>query len=523
MMNRYSLYFKDNHLEDSYQKYWLEINRRPLLKRLIISTTLVQIADLLQIIVTAKYEVLTWNYVLVHYLFEIILNLLLIVIIIYQPKYIRKGLLLYNHFFATAFVAIEYLEAMYSINYSKIIQLGIIGSQFIIILSSDFIEAAYQASIFPSIYLFMWSYGQEQIYYSGIVAVILSGLVLLQCLYDHQVALRSQFQLGFIDNQWENIFTQLIGEQYLIFYFDNATFSFQLSNSKNYIYKIDTTQQLKVYLRSIKLNKKQNFEQFCFEQIKNHKNFSRDDLKQNLSILFQGKTQIIQYSIFYSVRPIILLQVISKDKNSNQTEIQIDKKIKLDSNYQFKYKRFIYLLYQPLKKKCNDISISLNLLSKIRKICLYANLQEYITPHSILSVQIFQLEYLFQKINFIYADYEIQIDNKINLITNNKELLLMFFIEIIEKTISKHLKITTLIQENFLIFIKFTCYYSKKSLDQLMHRVNHYSNFINSIEFEDQFIGLYIRNISLDIGSKFSLLPSNQNQLYQNILNTERS
>lgn len=47
MMNRYSLYFKDNHLEDSYQKYLLEINRRPLLKRLIISTTLVLITDLL--------------------------------------------------------------------------------------------------------------------------------------------------------------------------------------------------------------------------------------------------------------------------------------------------------------------------------------------------------------------------------------------------------------------------------------------------------------------------------------------
>lgn len=46
-MNRYSLYFKDIHLEDSYQKYWLDVTRRPLLKRLVISTTLVLITDLL--------------------------------------------------------------------------------------------------------------------------------------------------------------------------------------------------------------------------------------------------------------------------------------------------------------------------------------------------------------------------------------------------------------------------------------------------------------------------------------------
>ncbi|CAD8044147.1 unnamed protein product [Paramecium primaurelia] len=522
MMNRYSLYFKDIQLEDSYQKYWLDVNRNPLLKRLVISTTLVQITDLLQIIVTEQYEVLNWNYILVHYLFQLFLNLILIIIKIYQPKYIRKGLLLYNHFFASAFVLIEYQKSMYSINYSKIIQLGIIGSQFIIILSSDFIEAAYQASVFPSIYIFIWSYGQEQVYYSGIVAVLLSGLVLLQGLYDHQVALRSQFQLGFIDNQWENIFTQLISEQYLIFYFDNPSFSFQLSNSKNYIYKIDTTQQLKTYLRAIKLNRKQNFEQFCYEQIKNHKNFSKDDLKQNLSILFQGKAQLIQYSIFYSIRPIILLQIISKDKYMNETEILIDKKINLDQNYQFKYKKFIYLLYQPLKRKCNDISTSLNLLSKIRKICLYANLQEYITPHSILAVQIFQLEYLFQKLIFIYQDYEIQFDNKITLITNNKELLLMFFIEIIEKTISKHLKIQTILLENSQICIKFGCYYSKKSLDQLIHKISLYSNFINKIDFEEQYIGLYINNISLQLGNQFSILPSNQNQLHQNILNTDR-
>ncbi|CAK83355.1 unnamed protein product (macronuclear) [Paramecium tetraurelia] len=522
MMNRYSLFFKDNHLEDSYQKYLLEINRKPLLKRLIISTTIVEISDLLQIIASGEYEVLTLNYAFVHYLFEIILNLILILIFRYYPKYIGKSLLFYNHFFVTAFVVIEYQDAMYSINYQKIIQIGIIGSQFIIILQSDFIEAAYQASIFPSIYLFIWSYKQEQIYYAGIVAVVLSVLVFLQCLYEHQVALRSQFQLGFIDNQWEKIFTQLIGEQYLIFYFDNGTFSFQLSNSKNYIYKIDTTQQLKFYLRAIKLSKTQNFEQYCFEQIQSHKNFSQDDLKQNLTILFQGKTQIIQYSIFYSVRPLILLQVISKDKHINETQIQIDKKINLDSNYQFKYKKFIYLLYQPLKKKNNDISASLNCLSKIRKICLYANLQEYITPHSILSVQIFKLDYLFQKINFIYSDYDIQIDNKINLITNNKELLLMLFIEIIEKTISKHLKISTIFLENQQVLIKFTCYYSKKSLDKLMQRIRLYSNFLNSIEFDVQFIGLYIRNISLDIGNNFSFLPSNKNQLFQNLLNTDR-
>ncbi|CAD8135256.1 unnamed protein product [Paramecium octaurelia] len=522
MMNRYSLYFKDTKLEDSYQKYWLDVNRRPLLKRLVITTTLIQITDLIQIIATQQYELLNWNYVLVHYLSQLFLNIILILILIYKPKHVRTGLLVYNHFFATVFVIIEYQKAAYSINYSKIVQLGIIGSQLIIILSSDFIQAAYQASVFPSIYIFIWSYGEESIYYPGFVAMLLSGLVILQGLYDHQVALRSQFQLGFIDNQWENIFTQLISEQYLIFYFDNPTFSFQLSNSKNYIYKIDTTQQLKTYLRAIKLNKKQNFEQFCYEQIQNHTNFSKDDLKQNLSILFQGKAQIIQYSIFYSVRPIILLQIISKDKYSYETELQINKTLSLDQNYQFKYKKFIYLLYQPLKKKCNDISASLNLLSKIRKICLYANLQEYITPHSILSVQIFQLEYLFQKISFIYQDYEIQIDNKIILITNNKELLLMFFIEIIEKTISKHLKISTLILENSLICIKFKCYYSKKSLDQLIHKISLYSNFINKIEFEDQFIGLYIHSISQQIGNKLSLLPSSQNQLPQNILITDR-
>ncbi|CAD8045989.1 unnamed protein product [Paramecium sonneborni] len=522
MMNRYSLYFKDIHLEDSYQKYLLDINRKPLLKRLIISTTIVQIADFLQIIASSQYEELTWNYVFVHYLLEFILNMLLILLIIYQPKYIGKGLLLYNHFFAAAFVFIEYQKAMYSINYSKIIQLGIIGSQFIIILSSDFIEAAYQASVFPLIYIFIWSYGQGQTYYAGIVAVILSGLVLLQGLYDHQVAFRSQFQLGFIDNQWENIFTQLISEQYLIFYFDNATFSFQLSKSKNYVYKIDTTKQLQSYLRKIKINKKQNFEQFCYEQMRNHTNFYKDDLKQNLAIQFQGKSQIIQYSIFYSVRPIVLLQIISKDTHQNESEIEIDRKINLESKYQFKYKKFIYLLYQPLKKKCKDISISLKLVSKIRKICLYANLQEYITPHSILSVHIFQLEYLFQKIRFIYEDYDIQIDNKINLITNNKELLLMLFIEIIEKTISKHLKIETSFFENSQILIKFICYYSQKNLEEFLHKISLYSNFINKIEFENQFIGIYIHNISLQVGNKLSLLTSNKNELFQNLLDSNR-
>ncbi|CAK78788.1 unnamed protein product (macronuclear) [Paramecium tetraurelia] len=355
MMNRYSLYFKDIKLEDSYQKYWLDINRRPLLKRLVITTTLIQITDLIQIIATQQYELLNWNYVLVHYLSQLFLNIILILILIYKPKHVRTGLLVYNHFFATVFVIIEYQKATYSINYSKIVQLGIIGSQLIIILSSDFIQAAYQASVFPSVYIFIWSYGEESIYYPGFVAMLLSGLVILQGLYDHQVALRSQFQLGFIDNQWENIFTQLISEQYLIFYFDNPTFSFQLSNSKNYIYKIDTTQQLKTYLRAIKLNKKQNFEQFCYEQIQNHTNFSKDDLKQNLSIVFQGKAQIIQYSIFYSARPLILLQIISKDKYSYEDgNINQQKTLSLRlKTTNFKYKKFIYFIISAhLKKRC---------------------------------------------------------------------------------------------------------------------------------------------------------------------------
>lgn len=64
---------------------------------------------------------LDWNYVFVHYLSELFLNLILILILIYRPKYIRKGLLLYNHFFATAFVLIEYQKAMYSIDYSRIV------------------------------------------------------------------------------------------------------------------------------------------------------------------------------------------------------------------------------------------------------------------------------------------------------------------------------------------------------------------------------------------------------------------
>ncbi|CAD8188807.1 unnamed protein product [Paramecium pentaurelia] len=432
MLNKFTLQFKDKQLEEKYQNYQLISNRLPLFKHLTLGLSVAGIIRFCQILISGDSKL--W---FIYVLFIIgVISLGTFVLI--KKKSIRIALVIINHLIILTSLEID---NQCSPHYYYLRGASMMCIHLVILLQGEFIDAFFSIIIITTIRL-LTIFLQDSIfpYPSMMIAIILIGY-LLYIIYKNNLAFRSQFQLSCLDNQWDQVITTLIDDPYLLINFNESNLSFKFKKSNKFQFNCENELDLKLFLRNTKLIEgKNSLEQFLFKSIQDciFEN-TNQQLKQQIQIIHDKKEFTLQYSIFLGVQPLILIQVLKFCK----IQIIEDKKfIKLESSYQFKYKKLLSIVYKRLNKMMKKKSTFIIIHSMYKQI-LYFYLIELCEQSSQQIIYTFKLQSVLKKIKMIYNYRSIQIYNSISSnIMGNKSILCLILIDVIEQLTTHNIKIS---------------------------------------------------------------------------------
>ncbi|CAK79128.1 unnamed protein product (macronuclear) [Paramecium tetraurelia] len=211
MLNKFTLQFKDQLLEEKYQDYQLISNRLPLFKHLTLGLTLAGIVRLCQILIYGGSVI--W---LIPVLF-VVGVISLGSFIIMKKKYLRIALIFINHLLIVSSLEVD---NQCSPHYYYLRGASMMCIHLVILLQSEFVDAFFSLIIITTIRL-LTIFLQDSIFpYPSIMAAILLIFYLLYVIYKNNLAFRSQFQLSCLDNQWDQAITTLIDDPYLLIDFN---------------------------------------------------------------------------------------------------------------------------------------------------------------------------------------------------------------------------------------------------------------------------------------------------------------
>ncbi|CAD8200455.1 unnamed protein product [Paramecium pentaurelia] len=474
MLNKYTLQFKDNILEQKYQEFQLQQKRKPLLQKVIFTTFLIIIAKSISSILNFSLKEV---YFTIGYFVG---NVILIIILKCQPQLIRWALMIINYILLFIYSDPDQGQTQYHYQLSSAL---IVSVQFIVMRTGDFIDALVQVVSFYSFYLICFLLYQPNFSVSVALATCLLTFLLIITFYENVSAERSKFQLTIIDDKWDEILQNMIVEPCIIFNFNQFQSSFVFKKSIDFIYTIETTDELKQFLRNSKVNldQKINLEDFLFKKVQQIKKDNIQLWNQKLTIYYQKKVHDVFYSILQETSPIVLIKVqqfkfINQEKDSD-----------LENKYQYKYKILIKSILLQLKLIGQFQFPNLN---TIFKILIYHYLLEKINSKSI---KLIKIDKMFNQLKLIYPQKQISVEN-LQLGTplfGQRDSLCLILMEVFETMLSKQIHVRII---NYECSTKFFIYgiLNQRAKDKLLSRLNFYQRNLQIIEITDLCVKLVV-------------------------------
>ncbi|CAD8094061.1 unnamed protein product [Paramecium primaurelia] len=489
MINRYTLQFKDQKLEEKYQEIQLREKRKPLVKKIIYLTFLV-------VLVKGTFSIITQSldeiYGTIGYFVS---DLCLIAILIIKPQYCRYALMFVNYLMMIPYLRTD--DGKNQFHY----QLGsalIVAFQFVIITSGEFIDALIQVLSIFSIYLAYFIIYQPNFSYAFVLSTFLICFLLLFSFYQNVAAERSKFQLTIINEQWDKILLSMVTEPCVIFNFDQLRHTFILKGSFSFIVKCNTNDELKNFLRKSKLtfHKKINLENYLYKQIDKFDKQDNNIINQSLIIELNQKAQEITYSIFSGTNPIILIKM---DQCKCSKIIGEQQNLIIEQQFQFKYQVLLKSIYQQFKMILVQKTSNLKGLFKL---IIYHYLQEKLEQKQIKQVN---LSKVFSNLKLLYTQKSIILSKNLLDFTflGYKEALFLILIEIFECNISNqvYIQINTDSQDDKQFEMLIFGIYNEKAYQILRQRLEKLQDYFNNLYLTQQYISLVITH-STFIGNK---------------------
>ncbi|CAD8116680.1 unnamed protein product [Paramecium sonneborni] len=481
MINKYTLLFKDLTLELKYQEFQQQKKRKPLMQKLIFIIFLVIIAKLIALIMNFDLKEL---YVTIGYLIAI---LSLAFILKFKPQLSRWTLIIINYLTLLTYSQTDEGQNQYQYQLQSAL---IVSFQFIVINTGEFLDALMQVISFFSFYLSYFILYQPNFPYSIALTTFLFEFLLIVTFYNNISAERSKFKLTIIDDKWDQILENMMVEPCIIFNFNLLKTSFVLKKSIDFIYGIDTTEQLIQFLRNSNVNQdsKINLEDFIFKKVKQ---LCKDNIQlwnQKLTIKYNKKLHDIYYSILSETSPIIVIK-IKQFKFSH-----IEKDSDLEKNYQYKYKILLKSIFLQLRFIGQ---YSIPCLNSILKIILYHYLLEKRDNKSIAPIKI---DKVVKQMKLIYPQMQISIENCQSSfrVLGQKDSLYLVLMEVFETMLSKQIHIKIINQEFSKKFIIYGIL-NERAKEKLNSRLLYYKKNVEIIEITDQCVSLILQCEAQDL------------------------
>ncbi|CAD8126250.1 unnamed protein product [Paramecium sonneborni] len=432
-MNKYLLTFKNPLIEEKYQSTSIGQIRMTMFTLISLGCVVVLIVRIVQGLLQQNYfNVYTYIAMLIYCVVQYLLS----------KKYkqlLRPSLILFNHAFTIYFLFVEESSDSLSGHLRGANQMG---SNFLIILAGEYIDAMFSLvsiSIIRIIIIFIKSTSIE---YSAITLAIIVILFASKYLYQYHKAIRSQFLLTLVDQSWEKILTQINKYiPYILITFDEEQLKFSIAKILNCERLFTNTEDALKFLRIAKYKDK-TIEQVIYNEIKNFKQNSVDIFNKTITISHSKLLIQIEYSIYFSNKPTILL-VFPEISNNNQGNNEIMKS---------RYENLLNILIKLCQMMQNKNTAQYN-VEKIQKKLIIIKLIQDLNKQQI-KAKIVDLQRILSSLHLLYQKKKITISNLLQMkIQTCPSIFSFFLISIMEALYSNDLYISISIkQEQYIEF-----------------------------------------------------------------------
>ncbi|CAD8213603.1 unnamed protein product [Paramecium octaurelia] len=432
-MNKYLLTFKNPQIEAKYQQTSIGEIRMTMFTLITLGFAVVFLVRIGQGLFQQNYfNVYTYIGMISYFFLQYLLSKK-------YKQFLRPSLILLNHAFTIYFLFVEESSDSLSAHLRGVNQMG---SNFLIILAGEYIDAMFSLISISIIRIIIIFNKSTSIEYSAIFSAFILILYASRYLYQYHKAIRSQYLLTLVDQSWENILTQITKQiPYILISFDEEQFKFQIIKILNCQRLFCTNEDALKFLREAKHND-QTIEQVIYNEIKNFKQNSVDLFNKTITISHQKLIIKIEYSVYFSNKPTILL-VFPQISNLVQTNNEL-----IQSKYD-QLLNIIIKLCQLIQKK----NFNQDYVKKVQKKLMLTKLVQDIN-NSQIKAKIVNLETVLQQLNQLYKSKKITVSNNQQIkIKTCPSIFSVFLITMMEALQSNELFVSIQVQkEQFVEF-----------------------------------------------------------------------
>ncbi|CAD8111415.1 unnamed protein product [Paramecium primaurelia] len=443
-MNKYLLTFKNPQIEAKYQSTSIGEIRMTMFTLITLGFAVVFIVRIGQGLLQQNYfNVYTYIAMITYFFVQYLLSKK-------YKQFLRPSLILLNHVFTIYFLFVEESSDSLSAHLRGVNQMG---SNFLIILAGEYIDAMFSLISISIIRIIIIFNKSTSIEYSAIFSAFILILYASRYLYQYHKAIRSQYLLTLVDQSWENILTQITKQiPYILISFDEEQFKFQIIKILNCQRLFITNEDALKFLREAKHNDK-TIEQLIYNEIKNFKQNCVDLFNKTITISHQKLIIKIEYSVYFSNKPTILL-VFPEISNISQKNNEL-----MQSRYE-QLLNIIIKICQVIQKK----NITEDYLGKVQKKLIIIKLIQDLNNSQIKSKTV-NLANIFQHLNQLYKWKKITILNELQIkIRTCPSIFSFFLITIMEALQSNELFISFKVKSEQFIEFEFQGYFVEYDL-----------------------------------------------------------
>ncbi|CAD8206089.1 unnamed protein product [Paramecium octaurelia] len=388
-MNKFTLFFLDKRIEDSYQAQSLQNIRMTHFNLLSKGYLITFIIRCITFLLSSDFNRFYPN---------LSMLLFFIVVEIFFSKHnlsLRVLSIIANHLLTIFFYLFDEETDVATAHLKGVNQMG---SNFLITIGSEFPEALFQVISITGIRIYFVLQQSKTVSLYPISSLILVSVFYLFFHYKFNEAMRAQFMLIQKDQQWETILRQLIDKQtYVMLNFNENSFHFEFVMARNFQNRcMKNKEEILNFFKEAQYNKK-SLNDYLYEQMKQYQKTRIDIFRKEIFIKKQREMVKLEFSIFFGNQASILL-IFHKPKLQLSNVVE-----NVNNKVLFQY---LVKLLNCFNKKYKTQPSYINLMKKIHLIEIYQNLQnswenqvQEINLQAVISEQIKYFSNIILKIN----------------------------------------------------------------------------------------------------------------------------
>ncbi|CAD8084054.1 unnamed protein product [Paramecium sonneborni] len=385
-MNKYTLAFNDAQIEKKYQRQLIKVRRWATFCFVTLGLILIFVIKCVQAGVEGNiYQLLSSAVLLSYFIIQLIF-------IKFYPQYMRLALVLINHIMNIYLFAQETKKDPQMAMLQGINQMG---ATYLLVLIGEYIDGMITL-VNLSVFRIGWAIAySSQIQMSAIVSSILLIFYINYFNYQFHKGIRSQYLLGFVDSNFEELLKKLSFEfPYMIIQFQEENLSCQISSTNKCETLFQNSQKSQDFMNNSYVENIP-FKTYLFQIVGNYNQDHSANCNNQFVLKYQKKSFLINSTVFQTNSLKILLtfkefnkvnilsknQIYSRNLQLMKLIFKLLQRLKQYSNQNYKYliiqrKALILILNENINLYDNykDIQV-LSFIQKLLNYCGNLNIK----------------------------------------------------------------------------------------------------------------------------------------------------